>query len=116
MSSSGSYDQVVGGGLKLKGAGIKKKKKRRSEGEAAHAVVPAAEPSSSADPVPQQSSRPAGRYTATELRRLEVLDKRKSEQAAEGKLKSHRDKVHDFNKYLTGLTEHYDLPKVSKGN
>ena len=33
-----------------------------------------------------------------------------------GEVKSHRDQVKDFNSYLSKLTEHYDLPKVSKGN
>ena len=47
---------------------------------------------------------------------MEVLDKRKFELAEAGELKSHRDQVRDFNAYLGKLTEHYDLPKVSKGN
>ena len=36
--------------------------------------------------------------------------------AAAGELKSHRDRVQGFNSYLASMSEHYDLPKVSKGN
>ena len=36
--------------------------------------------------------------------------------AERGETKSHREKVKDFNNYLSSMTEHYDLPKVSKGN
>ena len=29
--------------------------------------------------------------------------------------KSHRDRVREFNEYLTNLTEHHDIPKVGPG-
>ena len=41
-------------------------------------------------------------------RHLEALEK--------GEVKSHRDKVKDLNTYLSNMTDHYDLPRVSKGN
>ena len=111
---SSAYDNVVGGGLRLKGAGIKKKKKRK-EGESSDAVVPADPDASHAPPPPPPPSFSTGR-TDTEQRRLDTMERRKAEAAEKGEAKSHRTRVGDFNKYLSSLTEHYDLPKVSKGN
>lgn len=113
---SDAYSNIVGGGLKLKGI----KKKKRSSGsdtalalaaEAAAQAAAPAEASSSSTDMPFVST-----YTDTEKRRLETMEKRKMDLAKEGKLKTHREQVKDFNAYLGKLTEHYDLPKVSKGN
>ena len=104
----------------MKGITKKKKKKRTSEDGA---DAPAA---SSSDAAASSSSQLAAQsyqagagvtgHTASELRRLETMQKRKFDELKEGKVKSHRDRVKDFNTYLGNLTEHYDLPKVSKGN
>ena len=51
-----------------------------------------------------------------EQRRLETMRDRQLKKLEKGEVKSHRDQVKDFNSYLSKLTEHYDLPKVSKGN
>jgi len=122
-----AYSNVVGGGLKLKGAGVKKKKKKSRESlddpaPAASSSLSTAEVAAdtAARAAASSSSEPAGpsvpRYTDTERRRLEVIERRKQEAAAAGKVKTHRDQVREFNEYLGSLTEHYDLPKVSKGN
>ena len=57
-----------------------------------------------------------GGMTASERRRRETMLERDLAKAERGEIKSHRDKVKDFNSYLSSMTEHYDLPKVSKGN
>ena len=119
---SDAYDNVVGGGLKLKG-GIKKKKKRKEEAptdaeslarrtEVMAAQLEEAGPSGG-DSV---SSALWSGLTESERRRKETMLKRDIERAEKGKAKSHREKVKDFNNYLASMTEHYDLPKVSKGN
>ena len=50
------------------------------------------------------------------MRHIQVKSQRTIEKIEKGEIKSHRDRVKDFNDYLGNLTEHYDLPKVSKGN
>ena len=55
-------------------------------------------------------------HTGAEQRRLETMRDRQLKKLERGEVKSHRDQVKDFNSYLSKLTEHYDLPKVSKGN
>lgn len=110
---SDAYSNVVGGGLKLKGGAIKKKRKARAEETLALSEPPAAASSSSLSAPPPPA---AALHTATERRKQETMNERQMKLAKEGKLQTHRDKVRDFNKYLSNLTEHYDLPKVSKGN
>ena len=109
---SDSYAAVVGGGLKLKG-GIKKKKKKGSSNDGETTVAAAAVASSSSSSVPSLAL--SSGHTAAELRRMETMMKRTVEKLEKGEIKSHRDRVKDFNAYLGNLTEHYDLPKVSKG-
>jgi protein FAM32A len=123
---SEAYLNVVGGGLKLKGSGIKKNKSKKSSESSA--LTTAASSLSRAEVAADTAARAAAssssdppdlsvpRYTDTERRRMEVLERRKHEAAAAGKIKSHREQVKDFNEYLGALPEHYDLPKVSKGN
>mmetsp|Transcript_18669 Transcript_18669/g.36226 ORF Transcript_18669/g.36226 Transcript_18669/m.36226 type:complete len:121 (+) Transcript_18669:166-528(+) len=119
---SDAYSNCVGGSLRLKGGGISKKKKRREKEQNSDTTLTvsqsSAAASSSAAGIPEdEGSRPPPRlHTDAEARRLETIRQRKMQLAEEGKLKSHRDKVRDFNNYLSNLTEHYDLPKVSKGN
>ncbi|KAL1515045.1 hypothetical protein AB1Y20_004110 [Prymnesium parvum] len=111
-----AYANVQGGKLKLKGAGIKKKK-RSGEKEPGTSEPP---PSSSAASTTGAGSAAAQSvtfgHTKAELRRLELQQKRKFEKLEKGVLPSHREQVNNFNKYLSNLTEHYDMPKVSKGN
>ena len=137
---SSSYDNVVGGKFSFKGGGKKKKKRPRDDDEAAGegsssalaAAAPAvagedaeaaeaaaahadalssAAASSSSGPPPGSDSR-----TAAQKRFDEVQLQRHMKKAAAGELKSHRDRVQGFNSYLASMSEHYDLPKVSKGN
>lgn len=116
---SDAYSNVVGGGLKLKGAGIKKKKKKSlqtDEAALAESSAAAAVPPPDAASRSSSSSSSSALFTSTEQRRMQTMLKRKEEQAKAGKIQTHRDRVQAFNSYLTNMTEHYDLPKVSKGN
>lgn len=119
---SDAYDNVVGGKLKLKGFGKKKKKGDDAAKQAAAAVAAAeaaandaAAEAAQASAEVSSSSTYAG-HTGAEMRRMQLMQGRKLQQLEEGKLKTHREQVQGFNSYLSSLTEHYDLPKVSKGN
>ena len=116
-----AYESVVGGGLKLKGIEKKKKKKKRQTDEGAaeaSAAAAAADAAAYAAFASSSSSDPLANvgHTDAERRRLETIAKRTVVKLEKGEVKSHRERVKDFNAYLGNLTEHYDLPKVSKGN
>lgn len=123
---SDAFSNVVRGKLNLKGGGggIGKKKKKKDAGDgvaaaAAHAVAAAAAASSSsasASAAAAATSSSLSGHTAAELRRLETMQKRHLEALEKGEVKSHRDKVKELNTYLSNMTDHYDLPRVSKGN
>ncbi|CAN1185133.1 Protein FAM32A-like [Linum perenne] len=125
--STSSYENVVGGKLRLKGKPLvvrdgaisKKKKKhklydsfspgRRSTGDA----------SADEEDVMKKGGESGSNYeehlTAAERRYLKHLEKLDSQRMAKMASKSHRDRIHEFNHYLANLTEHYDIPKVGPG-
>ena len=114
IGMSDAYDNLVGGSLRLKGIG-KKKKKKDKEDPAAQAAAAAVTAAASAAGPSSASGTVSGfgsGHTASELRRLETVASRQIKALETGKVKSHREKVKDFNSYLANLTEHYDLPKV----
>lgn len=115
---SDAYANVVGGSLKLKG-GIKKKKKKQEEAPSdpeAVAKLAAAKAAEVAEQGVNAGSSSHSGITEAERKRREIMVERELAKAERGETKSHRQKVKDFNSYLSSLTEHYDLPKVSKGN
>ena len=124
MSSSDAdaYSSIVGGKLNLKGGIEKKKKKKKSDAAeaagvaAAAAATHASQASSSRLTASTMLAGPSSGHTAAELRHIQKKADRTIEKLEKGELKSHRERVKDFNDYLGSLTEHYDLPKVSKGN
>ncbi|KAF1927551.1 DUF1754-domain-containing protein [Didymella exigua CBS 183.55] len=122
---------TAGGGLKLKGAGgiDKKKKKKRPkptdtashttavEKRAAHAE-PADSPGRALSPeTAEQVLRDAGGRTKTEAekRHEEYRRKRLEEKMKREGVKTHKEKVEELNKYLSGLSEHHDMPKIGPG-
>jgi protein FAM32A len=127
---SDAYSNVVGGKLNLKGISKKKKKKKDKEDATEQAAGVASATAAAASTRPTDggaSSSDAGAasyseairesgHTEAEMRRLETMASRQVDKLKRGEVKSHREKVKDFNSYLSNLTEHYDLPKVSKGN
>ncbi|XP_024387501.1 uncharacterized protein [Physcomitrium patens] len=140
-----SYNNVVGGKLKLKGkaldvkaGGMKKKKKRRdtqeqlrlltgrevTEREENHSPTR----SSEADPTSQggdedeaeerserQQAPAEDHRTPAEKRYHEQKAKLEARRLTKVATKSHRQRVEEFNQYLANLSEHYDIPKVGPG-
>ena len=97
------YKGIVGGGLKLKGSSsssLKKKKKVKTllkSSEDEKEVIIRVE------------------KTAAEIAHEQKLKERKKDRISKMAQKSHKEKVQDFNKYLSELSEHHDVPKVGPG-
>lgn len=122
---------TAGGGLKLKGAGVdKKKKKKRPK------TTEAGEPSTkdiekrasnledvkspgrslSPDAAEEAIKESGGRKkTEAEKRHEEYRRKRLEEKLKREGVKTHKEKVEELNKYLSGLSEHHDMPKIGPG-
>jgi protein FAM32A len=131
ISTMASDYTTTGGGLKLKGAGVdKKKKKKRTK------PADASEPSSTdlerRTPKPEDVKSPGrslspeaaeraikesgGRKkTEAEKRHEEYRRKRLEEKMKREGVKTHKEKVEELNKYLSGLSEHHDMPKIGPG-
>jgi len=120
---------ATGGTLKLKGVasgGIKKKKKKKSTAAASSSAPKSepvnTEPEASIPHEKQPSVAPeegdddpyAGKTEAErrfERRRRQMMEKRL---AKEG-VKSHKERVEEYNKYLASLSEHHDMPRIGPG-
>ncbi|XP_008380394.3 uncharacterized protein [Malus domestica] len=133
-----SYENVVGGKLKLKGkaldvkaAGMKKKKKHKKHQEQTSSVT---ETELSADGSAEvtnpdeeeiNDSHKSGEegkaphygdlLTPAERRYIEQRERIDNHRLAKTANKSHRDRIQDFNQYLANMSEHYDIPKVGPG-
>ena len=133
------YSSAIGGGLKLKGSkpsGIKKKKSKSSK--ASTAVTTSTSTStitkrpSSASPAPptsesketataqdeedslwrqvEEREQEANYKTPTEKRHEEMRRKRLEDRLKrEGGARTHKQRVEELNKYLSGLSEHHDM-------
>lgn len=55
------------------------------------------------------------RLTPAEGRYLQRREQSELERLAKMASKSHRDRIHEFNRYLANLSEHYDIPNVGPG-
>jgi protein FAM32A len=53
--------------------------------------------------------------TASEQKFKDIARKRLEEQADKLALKSHKDRVAEFNENLSKLSEHHDIPKIGPG-
>ena len=94
--------KAVPGGLKLKGGGVKKKKREPVSAVSAEAKAAIA-------------SLPADRRTASERAFEERQAKEELRTIAKSAGKTHREKVADFNASLAKLSEHHDIPRVGPG-
>lgn len=136
---SSDYTVATGGALKLKGAGVDKKKKKKKAKPAEAATEPASSttaiairtvpdadgtkspshtPGRSVSPGTVEASlREAGGRTKTEAekRHDERRRKRLEERMKREGVKTHKEKVEELNKYLSGLSEHHDMPKIGPG-
>ncbi|KAF1359649.1 DUF1754-domain-containing protein [Lizonia empirigonia] len=124
---------TAGGGLKLKGVGgvdKKKKKKRPKHTEAGESSsvtdiekrtsnpkdVKSPGRSLSPDTAEQAIKEVGGRKkTEAEKRHEEYRRKRLEEKLKREGVKTHKEKVEELNKYLSGLSEHHDMPKIGPG-
>lgn len=118
----------VGGKLKLKGGdalgakgGSKKKKsksKKLSSGELAAAGNGTEDQKALTEGYvieETEETRLVDRRTPAERRHDAYLEAREKERISKMASKSHRERVQEFNEYLTNLTEHHDIPKVGPG-
>ncbi|KAF2851766.1 DUF1754-domain-containing protein [Plenodomus tracheiphilus IPT5] len=69
---------------------------------------------------PQSAERsfkelPPRKKTEAERRYDERRRKRLEEQMQKEGVKTHKEKVEELNKYLSGLSEHHDMPKIGPG-
>lgn len=121
----------TGGKLKLKGGGeppgIKKKKKKKSVDS--KAVALAETEGKDAEQLDKKAElakvihgyeiaergEEEDRRTATEKRRDEKMAKVEEERLRRMAQKTHRERINEFNTYLTELSEHHDIPKVGPG-
>ncbi|XP_074371725.1 uncharacterized protein LOC141712619 [Apium graveolens] len=135
-----SYENVVGGRLKLKGkaldvkaGGLKKKKMKHSKSvtdKVSEVISNEALSGGNADLTDQyqedmddvqkfDGDKNAAPHieslTPAERRYMEQRQKIDEHKLAKVANKSHRDRISDFNQYLANMSEHYDIPKVGPG-
>lgn len=53
--------------------------------------------------------------TEAERRHEEMRRKRLNERVKREGFKTHKERVEELNKYLSGLSEHHDMPKIGPG-
>ncbi|EHA52466.1 hypothetical protein MCOR27_011181 [Pyricularia oryzae] len=132
------YTVAGGKGLRLKGAKVKKNKKKKTEGSKAADKVTELDKALSADkrsdkdadaadgddeqaPARQDEEyAPLRRKTETERRfeeakRKKLLEMAQSAAAKPELLKTHKERVEELNTYLSKLSEHHDMPKIGPG-
>ncbi|KAF2181917.1 DUF1754-domain-containing protein [Zopfia rhizophila CBS 207.26] len=135
---SSDYTTPSSGVLKLKGGGIDKKKKKKKPKPASDdpststelastaqnaekesqsaAVTPAPLSPSEIDKVGKKMKESGGREkTEAEKRHEERRRKRLNEKLKRDGLKTHKERVEELNRYLSGLSEHHDMPKIGPG-
>ena len=135
---SSDYTAASGGALRIKGGAIDKKKKKKKKPKPEDANTPTSLMHTATDPTnpedaPRASSvtparavspleaedamRKAGgrQKTEAEKRHEEMRRKRLDEKINREGIKTHKEKVEELNKYLSGLSEHHDMPKIGPG-
>ncbi|KAL8995841.1 MAG: hypothetical protein Q9169_004493 [Polycauliona sp. 2 TL-2023] len=140
---SSDYASVAGGGLRLKGVDpsskIKKTKKKRPK-PAEHSSDPTTsgpkskpQESEVADPdrtsnekskpedqtqdqdYHDESIQPRAGKTEAEIRHEERRRRRLEDRLKREGTKTHKEKVEEFNHYLSNLSEHHDMPRIGPG-
>ncbi|RZC33287.1 protein FAM32A [Asbolus verrucosus] len=102
------YAQVSTGKLQLKGDhGIKKKKKKKKDKKLLEQVSKIVESETPPEP------KPVKQKTKAELAFLQMQEKMQTQRILEKASMTHKERVEKFNQHLDGLTEHFDIPKVS---
>ncbi|XP_019176584.1 PREDICTED: protein FAM32A-like isoform X2 [Ipomoea nil] len=125
-----AYENVVVGKLKLKGkaldvkSGGARKKKHKKLRDRAHVFRVTRNDQTGgsgglSDNLYENDIETANEHdshlTPAERRYLEQWEKINMRRLAKEAMKSHRDRIQEFNQYLANLSEHYDIPKVGPG-
>ncbi|EGC38618.1 hypothetical protein DICPUDRAFT_91389 [Dictyostelium purpureum] len=112
------YSNIVTGKLKLKGSTPeapshgKKKKKSKKDKEPKEEVVN----NNNNDNEEENSAIKVSKtLTEAEKRHREKLAKKEQKRIDQLVSKSHKEKIEEYNKYLSSLSEHHDVPKVGPG-
>ena len=90
-----------------------RKKKKKSKKEASEKVVEQITSGPSVSE-PSSSSKPIAK-TEAELNLERIRKERLDKKIANLAEKSHKDRVEEFNTYLSKLSEHHDIPRVGPG-
>lgn len=127
--ASDEYSVVGGGGaLKLKGAKVHKKKKKRDKSdleknigkEVAKKGNAAEDKAKDKADEEDEDDRPVVQKTESEKRHEEIKRKRllqlaESSGSRPELLKTHKERVEELNTYLSRLSEHHDMPRIGPG-
>ncbi|KAN0041158.1 hypothetical protein ACTFIV_003694 [Dictyostelium citrinum] len=110
------YSNVVTGKLKLKGDvpetpshSKKKKKSKKVKNE----IVDKQE--QHADEEETSNIKVSKTLTDAEKKHKEKLNRKEQKRIDKLVNKSHKEKIEEYNKYLSSLSEHHDIPKVGPG-
>jgi len=118
---SSDYSHVHKGSLKLKhvpdSITIKKKKKKSKEKELKKALekVKSIKTTESNELMEETSKRhvEVDTRTGAELAFARAKQKRVVDEMIKKPIKTHKERIMEFNQHLDNLSEHYDIPKVS---
>ncbi|KAH8733679.1 hypothetical protein BGZ61DRAFT_474340 [Ilyonectria robusta] len=131
--ASDEYSVVGGGGaLKLKGAKVHKKKKKRDKSDLEKNIgKEVAKKGNAAEDKAKdkakdkadeedEDDRPVVQKTESEKRHEEIKRKRllqlaESSGSRPELLKTHKERVEELNTYLSRLSEHHDMPRIGPG-
>ncbi|KAK5581278.1 hypothetical protein RB653_001309 [Dictyostelium firmibasis] len=109
------YSNVVTGKLKLKGDvpevpshGKKKKKSKKVKNET---IIDKQEH----DEEEISNIKVSKTLTDAEKKHKEKLNRKEQKRIDKLVNKSHKEKIEEYNKYLSSLSEHHDVPKVGPG-
>lgn len=132
---SDEYTSAGGGALRIKGAKVKKQKKKKAKSDL-EKNLSAGEPSSSKDledpqhvaaaaqaeaekdeedQGPSRSRKTEAERRFEEVRRKKLLELSESAASRPELLKTHKERVEELNTYLSKLSEHHDMPKIGPG-
>lgn len=135
---SDEYASVGGGALRIKGAKVSKKNKKKKGKHDLEKNLSTGEPSSSTkdhtaqetdenrkkedrqeeeedDQGPSKSRTTEAERRFEEVRRKKLLELSESASSRPELLKTHKERVEELNTYLSKLSEHHDMPKIGPG-
>lgn len=120
---SEEYKSAGGGALRIKGAKVKKHKKKKDKTALEKNLAePKKEESQDKDEEkeaveeeeePSRSHKTEAERRFEEARRKRLLEK--AETSRPELLKTHKERVEELNTYLSKLSEHHDMPKIGPG-